>query len=358
MPQPLLSISMPQPEVRTHAGPDVAREVDRLERYVAGDRVPLSYHPGWLAVMKDGLGHTPYLLEAVEGETTRGFLALAYVNSWLFGRFLVSLPYLNYGGVVADDARTARLLTDRAVALAEKLNVRHLEMRHEQPVEHPAFTIVNSAKVHVRLGLPGSAEELWKQMPSKVRNQIRKGRKSALTVAWGREELLTDFYGVFSHNMRDLGTPVFSRRLFASILRHFPDRAELCVVRRGDLAVAAGILIHGWGVTEVTSASSLRPYNGTCANMLMYWHLLERSVERGQKLFDFGRSSQASPSHHFKMQWGGDLSPANWQYQVRKGSFGDVRPDNPRYQRLIRLWRRLPVWFTRLVGPRVVRGIP
>ena len=92
--------------------------------------------------------------------------------------------------------------------------------------------------------------------------------------------------------------------------------------------------------------------------MLLYWCLLERSVQWGQKSFDFGRSSQDSTSHHFKTQWGAEPSPANWQYHVRKGDVKDMRPDNPRYQRLIRVWQRLPVWLTRGLGPRIVRGIP
>ena len=38
----------------------------------------------------------------------------------------------------------------------------------------------------------------------------------------------------------------------------FPDRVEICVVRLGEKPIAAGLLTHGWGVTEVPSASSLR----------------------------------------------------------------------------------------------------
>ena len=122
--------------------------------------------------------------------------------------------------------------------------------------------------------------------------------------------------------------------------------------------MAAALLLHGWGITEVPSASSLREFNPTCANMLMYWHLLERSVQRQQAFFDFGRSSEDSPTFRFKKQWGALPAQAEWQYSLRAGSVSDMRPDNPRYQRLIRLWQRLPVRLTRWLGPWVVRGIP
>src|SRR5947209_4115227 len=102
--------------IRLHQGPSVTAALPRLEAHLlqGGPLVELSRHPGWLTVLAQGLGHTPYCLEAAEGETTRGFLALAYVRSFLFGRFLVSLPYLNYGGVVADDDDSLRLLLDGA----------------------------------------------------------------------------------------------------------------------------------------------------------------------------------------------------------------------------------------------------
>jgi FemAB-related protein (PEP-CTERM system-associated) len=319
---------------------------------------PLSLHPAWLNVLAQGLGHTPYCLEAVEGDTVRGFLPLAYVRSLLFGRFLVSLPYLNYGGVQADNEPVARQLLDRAVELADQLNVRYLEVRHVQSMEHPGLNYLTSCKVHMRRPLPQTPGQLWDKLSPKVRNQVRKGQKNGLTVAWGGRELLPEFYRVFSHNMRDLGTPVYGRGLFRAILEQFPHQAELCVVRLAGRSVAAALLLHGWGVCEVPSASALRRYNPTCANMLMYWHLLERAVQRGHATFDFGRCSPDSSTFRFKKQWGAEPEQAVWQYYLRRGSAGDMRPDNPRYQRFIRIWQRLPVRLTRLLGPRIVRGIP
>ena len=205
-------------------------------------------------------------------------------------------------------------------------------------------------KVHMRLALPRTAEELWKQFGTKVRNQIRKGEKNAFQVNWGGLELLPDFYAVFSRNMRDLGTPVYPVKLFRAISEQFPDRAEFCVVRQANKPLAAALLLHGWGTTEVPSASSLREYNSTCVNMLMYWHLLQRAIERGQETFDFGRSSPDGPTHKFKSQWGAFPAPAEWQYYVRSGDISAMRPDNPRYEPMIRLWKTLPVWLTRRLG--------
>jgi FemAB-related protein (PEP-CTERM system-associated) len=177
-------------------------------------------------------------------------------------------------------------------------------------------------------------------------------------VQWGRENLLPDFYRVFSRNMRDLGTPVFGCSLFREILAAFAAEAELCVVRLDRRPVATALLIHNKGKTDVPSASSLRRYNGTNANMFMYWRLLCRALERGQNRFDFGRSSPGSGTYRFKEQWGAQPTPAVWQYHIREGNADQMRPDNAKFARLIRIWQRLPVPLTRWIGPAIVRGIP
>jgi FemAB-related protein (PEP-CTERM system-associated) len=346
-------------EVRLHQGRELPSQLPRLAGYVTGvGKVPLSRHPAWLTVLKQGLQHVPYCLEAVTAEQTRGLLPLAYVHSFLFGRFLVSLPYLNYGGVLADDEETARLLLNGAANLADRLDVRFLEVRHEQFIPHQTLNHLTSAKVHMRLELPDTVDRLWTQLTSKVRSQVRKGQKGNFTVAWGGQELLGDFYTVFSQNMRDLGTPVYGLGLFRSVLEQFPDRAEICLVSAAGQPIGGALMLHGWGISEVPSASTLRVFLPTCANMLMYWHLLERAVHRQQKVFDFGRCSLDSTTYRFKKQWGALPHQAAWQYYLRQGSTGEMRPDNPKYQRLIRMWQRLPVRLTRWLGPRIVRGIP
>lgn len=345
--------------IRTLNSQAIRERLPQLDEYARrSPQWPLSQLPSWLPILAGGLRHTVFCIEAVEGDQTRGLLPLAYVRSLLFGRFLVSLPYLNTAGVLADDPVVACRLLDQAITLADELNVRYLELRHEQPAEHPALTECMTSKVHMRLSLPARLGELWDGLDGKVRNQVRKGQKCGLQVVWGGGELLPEFYTVFSRNMRDLGTPVYGSGLFARIVRQFPDEAEFCIVRAEGRPVAGALLLHGTGVTEVPSALCLREYNSTCANMFMYWQLLERAMQRQQTVFDFGRCSVDGNLFRFKKQWGAEPCPAIWQYYVRQGSIAAVRPDNPRYGRLIRIWQRLPVMLTRLLGPAIVRGIP
>jgi hypothetical protein len=149
-----------------------------------------------------------------------GYLPLALVVSRLFGRHLVSLPYLNRAGVVAAEGAVAGELIAKAVELAAERDVAYLELRHGRPIEHAALGARRDEKVRMVLDLPAEAESLWAMLDAKVRNQVRKGDKSELKMRFGGAECLGEFYRVFAVNMRDLGTPVYPLGLFAAILRH------------------------------------------------------------------------------------------------------------------------------------------
>lgn len=313
----------------------------------------------WADVFRQALRHQPRFLWATCDSQIVGVLPLMHVTGPIFGSFLASQPYLNTGGVLADSPEIAARLIDEAVMLADELDVKHLELRHEQHVEHPRLNATSSEKVHMRLSLPESTDALWDSLKSKVRSQIRKPlNNDDLSVVFGRSDQLDNFYHIFCRNMRDLGTPPFSRDLFRQMLEHFPEQAEICTIAFQGQAVASGFLIHGPGTTLIPSASALREFNKTSCNMLMYWHALSRSIERGQHVFDFGRSSVDAGTHKFKKQWGSTESPAIWQYYGRRGNVTDARPNSGKYDRMIETWKKLPVWVTKLVGPTIVRGIP
>ena len=312
----------------------------------------------WFRALLRGFRHSGWLFTAESDGETRGLLPLVLVRGPLFGRFLVSLPYVNTGGIWAADQEAARSLADAACELADRQRVRFLELRHEVPLGHPAFNYQRTEKQHLRLNLPDSDEALDRSFKSKLRSQIRKSGQYGLEVTFGGAESLNDFYDVFAVNMRDLGTPVFDKRLFAAVLEEFQGDAEICLVRSQTHTVAAALLVHAGGVTEVPSASSLRDWNHTNANMLMYRHLLRRAIGRGSGQFDFGRSSEGSGTYRFKRQWGAEPFPAVWQYYVRSGSPEQMRPEAAGKRRLVRIWQRLPVGLTRRIGPPIVRGIP
>jgi FemAB-related protein (PEP-CTERM system-associated) len=325
--------------------------------YVLARPAASGYHLwGWRRIFADVFRHRPVYLAATRGSAIVGVLPLVHFRSALFGRFVVSLPFVNYGGVVADDEAAAEALVAEAGRLARAADCTHVELRHRAR-RFPALA-AKQHKVAMLLALPTSTDTLWTALDRKVRNQVRKAEKSGLVASVGAAELLPDFYRVFARNMRDLGTPVYPARLFDTLLDTFPERVRVVVVRLGDKPVAGGITWEWRDRIEVPWASSLRQFNAMAPNNLLYWTILQRAIDGGATQLDFGRSTPDEGTFHFKKQWGAEPEPLYWEYDVIRGPMPDQSPKNPKFDLAIRAWRRLPVAVAGVLGPRIVRSIP
>lgn len=325
--------------------------------YVEAHPEACGYHLWpWRNIFTGVFGHEAHYAAALRDGRICGVLPLVRFQSPLFGRFVVSLPFVNYGGVLADDDTAAAALVAHAGAYTRQSGASHLELRHDRR-RFPALA-PKEHKVAMTLALPGDADTLWTALDRKVRNQVRKAEKSALTTEVGGRALAGEFYHVFCRNMRDLGTPVYTPRLFETVLDTFPDRARVVVVRLDGAPVAAGLTWRYRERTEVPWASSLREFNALSPNNLLYWTILKQAIADGSTVMDFGRSTPNEGTFHFKKQWGAEPTPLCWEYDVASGALPDQSPKNPKFQLAIRAWQQLPLAVANTLGPHIVRSIP
>ena len=331
------------------------RDSSEWDRSVTEHADASGYHVwAWRGVFERAFGHESIYLVARDGDRIAGVLPLVFIDSLVFGRSLTSLPFLNYGGIVADSQEAADKLLAAATEVARHRRCRHVELRHVGR----RFSSLPCKEHKVAMQLPLETG-MWQRLDRKVRNQIRKAQKSELTSEYGGVELLADFYQVFARNMRDLGTPVYGRRFFEEVLRSFPERTQIHVVRLRRVPVAAGITYRTGRGVEVPWASSVRDYSALCPNHLLYWSVIERAVADGCDVLDFGRSTPHEGTYKFKEQWGARPVPLHWEYALLNGAaLPNASPTNPKFQLAIRMWKKLPVSIATRVGPSIVRAIP
>jgi serine/alanine adding enzyme len=311
-----------------------------------------------------------------ENSSVVGVLPLVHMKNFLFGNALVSIPFFDSGGILSEDNEVAAKLLTAALELKAKLRAEFIELRHAEPVPSPrhersareipgealrSLSVPHGLRAHkmrMLLDLPGSSRELLGSFRSKLRSQIKRGVKEGLETKVGGEDLLADFYKVFSENMRDLGSPVHSMGMMKNVLAEFADMARIIMVYAERKPVACGMIIGFKDVMENPWASSLRRYSRQSPNMLLYWAMLEYSCERGFKLFDFGRSSPDEGTYRFKEQWGAKASPLQWYY-VGRGVSGHVAEESEKekFRKVMTCWQNMPVGLTRFFGPRIRRHI-
>lgn len=329
------------------------------ERFVRGNsNGKICFLPSWACTIAQSFRYRDYSLIFRSTHGTCSILPLFHVRSRLFGNRLISQPpFYSYGGPLAETEGGRDALFRRAVELARELGCDYIEFRGAERLGYDLE--VRTGKLCMHLGLAGDPDGVWKGLDPKIRNQVRKAEKSGLTAAEGGAELLDEFYRLYTRRMWQLGTPCFSKRVMAGILGALPEYSRVFVVRLGDLTVGAGFTtcynrfaeIH-WGATRVE-------YNSLCPNPLLYWSIIRHYCLAGAKVFDFGRCTVDSSTYRFKKQWGTTEVPIYYQYWVRPGYTLSVpTADDPRYRRKIAVWKKLPLWLTRVIGPAIARRLP
>ena len=329
------------------------------DSYVLNHPESAFYHLiGWKDVIEHTFGHkTFYLIAQSDQRTVIGILPLVLMKSSIFGNFMVSLPFFNYGGVLADNKDIEKALVTKAITIGKMEKIEYIEFRHL--LNKDLNLKVKTSKVSMVLNLPDDSNSLFKSFKSKLRSQIRKPEKEGLYPVIGGMELLDDFYKIFSVNMRDLGTPVYDKKFFINTLRKFPHSLRICTIFYRYKPAASGILVNFKNKVEIPWASSLRKYNHLSSNMMLYWNALKYASDNGFKQFDFGRSTPHEGTYRFKKQWGADPVQLYWHYWLSNGGpFPELNPYNPKYKCAIKIWQYLPLWITNSIGPKIVRNIP
>ena len=318
------------------------------------------HRAGWAGVLESALGHRAhYAFTARDGVMT-GVLPLGHMRS-LFGNTLIAAPFCVYGGPLALDDASAAALRAHAIALMATTGAKLVEFRERGatapgPGPGPGWVTRSDLYVTFRKPITADHDTNMKAIPRKQRAMVRKGIQNGLQAS--SERSIDPLYNVYAQSVRNLGTPVFGRKYFQALLDAFPDCSDVVTIRHHDTPVAS--------VLNFYYRDEVLPYYGggtaqarqLAANDFMYWSVMRNAVDRGCRLFDFGRSKLGTGAYDFKRNWGFTPEPLPYQYYLGPGAtVPNLNPLNPKFRLFIAAWRRLPLPIANLLGPHIVRGL-
>ena len=339
-----------------HCGPV---DASRWDAFVARAAGASFYHRfGWKAVNETILDHhTAYLAAIDESGEIRGVFPLVQVKSALFGNLACSMPFVNYGGPVAETPAVEQLLMAEAARVCDAWQVEYLEIRS---MRHLGDALpVNEHKVSMTLDLVADPDTLWKNFKTGHRQDIRRGYKNGLTARFGGAELIDPFFDVMAESWQQLGTPFYRKRYFTRLAEAFPGDLRLCVVYAGDRPAAVAFDGIQGTTVEGMWLGTRAEYRNQLVGYVLYWELIKHACEQGYARFHLGRSSVDSGGETFKKKWNANARPLYWHYLLRtRKEMPQLNVNNPKYQRAIALWRRLPPALVRVIGPPIARSIP
>jgi FemAB-related protein (PEP-CTERM system-associated) len=287
-----------------------------------------------------------------------GILPLFSVRSFIFGKSLVSIPFAAYGGVLADSEEIASQLIRQAQEITRSEGLDYLELKNRDGGNPDLLT--KDLYFVFRREIFEDLDSNMMAIPRKSRRMVRVGEKEGLSFEFGQEELIPTFYEIFAKSYHRLGSPVFSIKLFRNLIEEFKEKTNILIIRDKKGKPISSVMTFFYK-NEVLPyyAGSLLEYRDVAPNDFMYWQLMKYGCENGYRVFDFGRSKVDTGSYDFKRHWGFEPQPLRYQYCLNGiREIPNISPANPKYQKKIEMWQKIPLWATKVIGPYVVKYIP
>lgn len=329
---------------------------DKWDNFVNNHSESTPYHLfSWTKSIQIAYGFKSFNLIAEENNQVVGIFPMTMIKIPFKRPEMVALPYCDIGFPLSIGAEVQAALLKEAFFIARTYNAIKLEIRGEIKFDfaesHGYIVQERSDKVRMLLDLPDSSTDLWQGFKAKLRSQVRKAEKNGLTFQLNNDRI-DDFYAVFSSNMRDLGSPVHSKKLFEEIVRQYNDKAKIGLVYHQGKAIGTAIILRVGNNISIPWASTLRIHNNLSPNMLLYWKLIEFAVDSGSKIFDFGRSTPDEGTYNFKAQWGAKPVALPWFSICLEGLVGENKNPVKTRQYVAAIWQKLPLYLTNYMGPK------
>lgn len=314
----------------------------------------------WSNLVQQTYGYKIHRYEARQHDQTVGIMSLTNVRHPIFGNYLATSPFGSYGGFAYSSMEARDALLQQAQQMADDLGATYAVLRFMDDGKMPPTPwLQDPIYATYLIDLPANAEELWQTFGSQHRKHTRQALRKGFRIQFGRLELLDDAYETLARSMHELGSPYHSKKYLRDMATLLGDDLEFVVVRdaKGSLAGAAVLIYQGKTATNL-HANILHDFRSEYAGEFLYWSMLEHYCQKGIMVCDMGRSLNGSGNETFKMKWRPRKAPLSyWYYLPKGGELPGLHQKSPKFQLTIQIWKLLPAFVVRAIGPSLICGI-
>lgn len=314
----------------------------------------------WLDLVHEMYGYKTHRYAVMENSQPLAALGLVEIKHPVFGHYLATAPFGSYGGLAFETPEARDLLLDAARRLAEDIKAEYISIRFDEGASTPPDNWSQSPNYFTYLiDLPSNPDELLKTFSSDHRNHVRKSLKKGFNIRFGHLDLLDDIYEALAKSMHELGSPYHSKNYLRKMAELLGDTLEFAVLYNAQGKISGGgVFIYQGDTIFNLHANILRHARSSYAGEYLYWTVIERAIQKGLKTFDLGRSLVGSGNEVFKIKW----SPrkqllAYWHWLAPGHELPSLNQKNPKFQLVIAIWKRLPAFIVRAIGPYLIRGL-
>ncbi|WP_370034033.1 FemAB family XrtA/PEP-CTERM system-associated protein [Qipengyuania mesophila] len=333
-----------------------AQERGRIEAFVAEHGATPFHRPAWLLAIEEGTGQRGLGLVAERAGVIAGWLPLTEVRSALFPPTLVSSGFGVGGGALAESDEAGAMLCRVAQEMAQRLSVSSVELRGGTADD--GWEPITGKHANFSRPLATDHEAELEAIPRKARAEVRKSLRSPLEIVVGHKAHLDAFYRCYAASVHKLGTPVFPRKLFAAVLDHFGEDADILTALHEGRAVSSVLSLYHNGAVMPFWGGGGAEARALKSNERVYFELMDHGRARGCTHYDYGRSKVGSGPYNFKRWQGFEPEPLTyWRWTAPGSTARNIDPTDQSYSASIDLWKKLPLSVATRIGPFIARGL-
>lgn len=314
----------------------------------------------WRDILVDTYKFDPlYIVAKSKGRIING-LPLFLVKFPFLGKKIISIPHDGCFGGVVDGQRnddSSRLLYQKAIEISNEKNVNYLEIRTTAPSELlKSLNFKEERPVYItELGLK-NIKDNWNQVNKSVKRNIKFAKRFGLeSILNNSEEELKIFYKLMSKIFREFGTPVYHFKFLKTIQNKLNNgKMALILIKKENKTIGGGLFLVGrntvvykWGACD-SKYLKYKPYD------LMVWSAIEFAIEKGKTGFNLGITAPSNAGLlDFKGRWGAKNEKLHFYYYPVKTGYPDISKYFSLYELPKKIWRKLPLSVTPLIGKYV-----
>jgi len=313
----------------------------------------------WMNFVHEMYGHPVHRFVVTDGDHPLGALSLTEVKHPVFGHYLATAPFGSYGGFAYENDNTRDVLLDETRRLAQELKVEHVSLRFDSASPPPDGWIQHPVYSSYLIDLPADPNDLMKRFSSDHRNHIRKSFKKGFSIRFGHLDLLDDAYESIARSMHELGSPYHAKRYLRQMAERLGDTLQFAVTYDAQGRITGGgVFIHQGKTIFNLHANVLRFARSSYSGEFLYWSVIEHAIQKGFSTFDLGRSLIGSGNDIFKTKWAPRKETLAYWYWLAPGhAMPSMNQKSPKFQLAIAVWKRLPAFIVRPLGPYLIRGL-
>jgi hypothetical protein len=265
---------------------------------------------GWLQTLQRTYGYEPCAFTtSAPSDNLENGIAFCYVNSWLTGRRLVSLPFSDHCELLCDSAENLKFLLHCLQTTRQQQSWRYLEVR---PIDQifgrlsEAGFLPGAKYFHHRLDLRPSLDEVFTSLDKdSVQRRIHHAERAGLIEKCGRsEELLREFYHLFVITRGRRQLPPTPYAWFQNLIQSLGETLEIRIAYKDGSPAAAILTLRFRDVLYYKYGCSDARLHKLGATPWLLWNAISAAKLTEANEFDMGRTDEGSTGLlAFKNHW-------------------------------------------------------